>query len=236
MKKVSILLKLCYKFSKKYMPSYLLTMTKPILCGILAILFLFISTINIKFIILGFLSIPLMCYAFWKGFVITYDLIPCAHSFLKETPQPFQNCTVKNQEGQFAKYVGFCALFTVVLYLPLAIYIQKTIPFSVDLFLNTNQLLMYSSKINKAFLINSIFIAPFLNYCLCAYYYKKEKENYFKLFLNCYKYLDILGLIIAIILTLISTQGGLIYLILAIFLNPFVYSINTFWYSSRVKD
>ena len=116
------------------------------------------------------------------------------------------------------------------------IYIINTVPFSIDMIYDSQKLLMYSKPINNCFLVNTIVLAPFLNYVLCALYFKKDNENYFKLFFNCYKHLNLLGILIAILITLASYMGGVIYIILALFLNPFVYSINTFWYSARLKN
>jgi len=238
MKKILILLKLCYKFSKKYTADYLTSLAKPILFAILGILFLIIGTMNIKFIILAFLSIPFTCYAFWKGYLITYGLIFCADDFINKNSVKYSEYKIKaiRQEKEFAKYICFVAVLSLIFYVPSLFYLIKTIPFSIDLFLNPSNLLSYQNIIDNTFLINSIVLSPFLNYALCAYYFKKDNENYFNTILNCYKKLDIIGLTLAVIITLISYKGGIIYLILAILLNPFIYSINTFWYSSRVKS
>ncbi|MBQ8476296.1 hypothetical protein IJ531_04460 [bacterium] len=237
MQKVLILSKLCWKFSKKYFVSYISELSKPIMAAILGILLLAVVFIDTKFILCGFLSIPCFCYAFWKGYVITYGLIPCAYNFIKESAHPFKQFSLeaKMQETNLAKYVCFIAAVSMILYVPSLIYIIKTVPFSIEMVFNQEKLLAYSTEIDNAFLINTLFLAPFLNYGLCAFYFKKEHENYFKLFLNCYKNLDILGLIIALLITYIASKGSIIYLILALLVNLFVYSINTFWYLSRVE-
>ena len=237
MKKVSVLLKLCYKFSKRYMQGYLSEIAKPVLFGILGILMVLSATFNIKFIICGFLSIPVLCWAFWKGYVITYGLVSCAHTYIKDVPNSFKihSKEAKDGEKNFAKYVCFCALLTLICYLPCFFYIKNNIPFSLNIIMEPNSASEYLAAVNKPFIINTILLAPFLNYFLCTYYYRKDNENYFKLFLNCYKYLDILGIAIAVILTLFSFLGGVIYLIIAIFLNPFIYSINTFWYMAKMN-
>lgn len=237
MKKISVLLKLCYKFSKRYMQGYLSAIAKPVLFGILGVLLLSSCVFNVKFIICGFLSIPVFCWAFWRGYVITYGLIPCAHTYIKDTPSSFETHAkeAKKEEVNLAKYVCFSALLTVICYIPCLIYLKNSIPLSLSALTDPVVSSQYLKIANKAFIINTILLSPFLNYFLCAYYYRKEKENYFKLFLNCYKHIDIIGLIIAVILTLFSFMGGMVYVIVAIFLNPFVYSINTFWYMARVN-
>ncbi len=235
MKKNLILIKLCYKFSKKYMASYLASLSKPIIAGILGFLLLGLIKIDAKFILLSFCSIPLTCYAFWKGYLFTYGLIPCAHDFIKNNPLTFEEYkkTACSNEAKFAKYVCFMAVITILLFFPSIFYIVKSIPFSIEILTNGEQLLKYGSIADRAIFINTMLLAPFLNYFLCAFYYKKDDENYFNLLLNCYKKLNIFGLLISLIITLVSYKSGILYLICAIILNPFIYSINTFWYLSR---
>ena len=233
MKKISILLKLCYKFSKKYLSGYIFALSKPILFAIFGIMLVGTIFINPKFVICGFISIPFLCYAFWRGYVTTYGLIPCADNFLKETALPFENFAqqAKKQEKELAKYLCFIAIISILLYIPSVVYILKTVPFSIEMLFDYEKLLAYGPEIDNVFLINSLLLAPFSNFALCAFYYKKENENYFKLLINCYKNLDIYGIIIALIFTLIAAKGGIIYIILALLLNTFIYSTNTFWYS-----
>ena len=235
MEKNLILIKLCYKFSKKYMAGYLGSLAKPIAAAILGFLLLGLIKIDTKFVLLSLCSIPLCCYAFWKGYLYTYGLIPCAHDFIKHSSLSFEDYKKQacSNEAGFAKFVCFSAFLTLLLYIPAALYIIKTIPFSIDMLLDTNALMNYFKPVDNAILVNTILLAPFLNYFLCAFYYKKEDENYFSLFLNCYKKLNIIGVILCTIITLIGYKGGIIYLLVALILNPFIYSINTFWYLSR---
>ena len=233
MKKLSLLLKLCFKFSRKYLKQYLIALKRPFIAGIIGFFIFLFCMVNPFIAIFGLLSIPFLCYSFWKGYLITYALIPCADNFIRENSQPFNDFVVniKKQEGALAKFVCFIALLTIVFYLPSIIYIIKLLVSGDLMTVVTNS----SKEIDNAFFINTLFLFPFLNYALCAFYYKKDTENYFKLFLNCYKKLDILGIFIALIITLFSYKLLVIYLISAIFLNPLIYSINTFWYFSRPK-
>lgn len=230
-----ILLKLCYKFSQKYLAEYLKELIKPIIYSIIGIFVFFIlmtlSFLNPLIVLLALISIPILCWSCWKGYVITYALIPCADNFIKNTAIPLKNYIneVKKVEGQLAKFVCFVAAITLILYIPTFVYTIYSPKFNI--FMDIFDLISLFD--NKCFLISNIIMASFLNYYLCAFYYKKEKENYFQLFLNCYKKLDVIGITIALLFTLISVKGGILYLILALFLNPIIYSINTFWYSTK---
>ncbi len=240
MKKLLILLKLCFKFSKKYMMQYLSQLLKPIFIAVIGIAIFGISLLltyyfgSPIFSFVALLSIPCICYAFWRGYVITYALIPCAEGFVKENTKPLKQFITdyKIKEGALAKYVCFIALLTLVLYIPACVYTSKILP-SGDFMTTLSNIKEYLKPVNRAFLINSLILAPFLNYALCAFYYKKEKENYFQLFFNCYKKLNLLGLLLALIIILFSFKQIILYFILALFLNPLIYSINTFWYLSR---
>ena len=230
MKQLLILLKLSFKFTKRYILQYLLELKKPLIVAFIGFLLFLTCFIHPALALVALLSIPCFCYAFWKGYLITYALIPCADNFIKENPEPFKNFVnnIKLQEGNIAKFVCFIAFFTIVLYIPSFIYAAAKISFLPDL-------QQYLKLMDNAFLINTLILAPFLNYALCALYYKKDKENYFNLFLNCYKKLNVLGILIALVLTLFSYKFVVVYIILALFLNPFIYSINTLWYFSRPK-
>jgi len=234
MDKMSILLKLCYKFSTKYMKQYLLALKKPAIAAVLGvILFATCLTQDPIFVVVALLSIPCFCYAFWRGYVITYALIPCANDFIKDSPKPFETYVLKakNIEGELAWYLCFALFLTLILYIPSVAFILKTLSLS-DILSNP---VHFINTAMQPLIINTIILAPFLNFFLCVFNYKKEKENYFTLFLNCYKKLDILGIFIAVVITLIGFIGGTLYLLFALFLNPFIYSINTFWYLSRTE-
>ena len=240
MDKIKILLKLSYKFSQKYIGQYLKELAKPIVYG-LSGMFLFCMSTTFSFInptiaLFGLLSIPLLCYSIWKGYAITYGLIPCANNFIKNVSLPFENFSkqVKENEANLAKFVCFFAILTVICYLPGFLFIPQ-IPALGDLIYDIEGAAAILQKISNIVLIISLILSPFLNYALCSFYFKKEKENYFQLFLNCYKKLDLEGVLIAITITVFAIMFPVLYTILALFLNPFIYSINTFWYLSKIE-
>ena len=78
------ILKLTYDFSKKYLAQYLYAMTKPILIGFLGLILFSTIFINRTYVIVALLSIPCLCYAFWRGFVVTYILCDCVNSYQKD--------------------------------------------------------------------------------------------------------------------------------------------------------
>lgn len=233
MKQLFILLKLSLKFTKKYIFKYLLELIKPLVVAFVGVVLFSLCFINPILSFVSLLSVPCFCYAFWRGYVITYALIPCANSFIKNNSVVFKDCIfgIKKLEGRLALFVCFIAVFTIILYIPSFFYVFKLLPLN-DFGTAILSLQEFSKQIDNAFFINTLLLSPFLNFALCAFYYRKQ-ENYFNLFLNCYKKLNILGAFLALVITLFSYKCIVLYIILALFLNPFIYSINTFWYLSR---
>ena len=236
MKNILILFKLSFVFSKKYILQYIKNLILPIIVAILGIILLFTITIDTKFVFLSILSIPCFCFSFWKGYKITYELIPCAHNFIQNETRPL-NCYSlnKKQEKELMKYVCFIAIISILLYIPSVFYLINVFNFTNDIAYNSEQIINNAKLTDNVFLINTLILAPFLNYSLCAFYYKNDNENYFKLIFNCFKKLDIPGFLIAFLITLFSYKLLNIYILTALFINPFIYSINTFWYLSRLK-
>lgn len=230
------LIKMTYDFAKKYLAQYIFALTKPLLVGILGLVLFSLIFINQKFVLLALLSIPCLCYSFWRGFVVTYFLCDCANGFQKGSTDIFDLYVEKNknESKKLAGYVVFVAILTILLYIPSLIYISNNVSLN-----DLSNVAKVTKIVNMAFFVNTIVLAPFLNYALQAFYFKKNGENYFKLFLNCYSKLDLKGILIALIITIfmfkLAELTPVVYVILALLFNPFIYGINTFWYAKRVK-
>lgn len=227
MKKMNILLKLSLKFAMKYLKGYLYSLVKP-LCAFLGGVLVLVFCINIPQIaLLGLLSLPLFFFGFWRGFMVTYALNLASCTFTKQSSSldfaEYYNLSLKD-EKELAKWVTFCAITSIALYCPTILFV-----------LNSPNIIKSMPQVFIVFLINTLLLAPFLNYFTQAFFFRKKDENYFDLFLNCYKKLDSTGILIALIITIgmMLVSSTPFYAIIALFANIFIYSINTFWYSSR---
>ena len=245
MEKIDILLKLSTKFCKKYIREYINLLFKPVLIGIFGCLFIPLAAVHPALAILALIiSIPCTCYAFWRGFLITYALNIAALNYIKKVSDTsLENCykAALKTEKDFALYIGFFALICVIRYLLTVICFFTIVPISrLPYILNDIQGLLSSfAMIFFISIINTIFLIPILNYATQAYLFKQNGENYFQLLINCYKKLDSTGILVAILITvitfLISSFAPVIYLISFTIINAIVYSINTFWYYSRIS-
>ena len=243
MSKINKYLRLSKKFAKKYTKEYLLLMAKPILVGLVGFMFVQFALKNPFFIFFVFLiTFPCIFWAFWKGYVITYALNYAAYDFYDNendyTLLDFieQN---KNKEKNLALYLSFCAIVSIILFLPT---ILSSVSILGALFTNPAGIMTMLNKFVSTFvifLINSIILIPFINFMTQAYFFKKDHENFSDAFINCYKYLNKDGVIIAIAISIISSLPGLINPvlqgILMLLLNTYFYSINTFWFYDRVN-
>lgn len=244
MKKLKILFKLSFKFFKKYFSQYFVLMLKPIVVTIIGLLSIFLAFISpLLAIVALFISIPCVCYGFWRGFIITYSLNIAALNFIKNNSNTSLSDCYNNaleKEKDFAKYVCFYALINILGFLPVIIYFFHLIPLTEFPFILNDPIILKSKLIPIVclILVNTIILLPFLNYATQAFLFKKE-ENYIQLFLNCYKKLDMTGFLIALIINLIVFVLNYfflkIYLLTFMIINVFVYSINTFWYYSRIS-
>lgn len=224
MKELSLLLKLGCKFFQKYALEYLKLLFPIILLGMIVFVLLsFSMNGNVVCALLAlFVGFPCFCIAFWKGFLMTYALNFVALDFIKQTPQNslkeyYQQA--KKDSKKFACYISFCAILTILLYLPTVLFFTTQKAFNVELII--------------FYCLNSLLIMPFLNFFTQAYFFKKENENFLNLFLNCYKNLNLIGALLSFVFVALSIFSGVVYLVIALFLNVFCYSINTFWYYSR---
>lgn len=243
MSKINKYLRLSKKFSKKYIKEYLTLMLKPIIIGLVGFTFVQIALKNPFFIIFVFLiTFPCIFWAFWRGYVITYALNYAAYDFYDDendyTLLDFieQN---KDKEKNLALYLSFCAIVSIILFLPT---ILSSISILGALFTNPAGIMTMLNKFVSTFvifLINSIILIPFVNYMTQAYFFKKDYEKFSDVFINCYKYLNKDGIIIAFAITLTASLPGLLNPLLQgiimLLLNIYFYSINTFWFYDRIN-
>lgn len=226
-----------HKFALRYCTQYLKLLIKPCLFMVLGIIFLLLCFLNPVFAIFAlFITIPSLCYGFWKGYCITYLLNFAAFGFLKNSDMALESYlnSFKAREKDFIKYISFCAILSLAFYIPVFYLFFKNVS-KFDLS-NPVSVITNSFFAFILFSIISIALIPFSNYLTQAYFFKKENENYFSLFINCYKNLDWIGIIIAvanIVITLIISSLNTFILPLLIILNLYFYSINMFWYYSR---
>lgn len=224
-------------FSKKYMLQYFKLLLQPILFGILAFLLLKITTQNPSLILLAILSIPLVCYAFWKGYLITYTLNFAAITYENKTNKTLEELLkiTKQKEKELAKYLGFCAIVSIVAYLPTFIYVIANVTNFSSIF--SNPLVILNALV--VLILNSLVLLPFYNFFNQAFLFKKENEKFFDLVLNCYKKLDKTGIGLSFLFAFLGgIIGGLnpiIYVILALTLNLLTFSVNTIWYKNKIK-
>lgn len=237
MNNLSAYLNFGLKFFESYFVQYLTSLLIPLGFGVLGAMFLFLTMQNPAFIVLGLLSIPLVCYAFWRGYLVTYSLNYAALAKIRQENKPLENFLImtKEKEKELASYLGFCAIISIIGFLPGIIFIIKLLTG-----ISLHSIIYDMNAIIKVFMIliiNSIVLLPFFNFLNQAFFFKKENESYFSLVFNCYKKLDTKGLILCIIFGvtsgIISLLHPLVYLILALVLNVFAFSINTLWYSQR---
>lgn len=243
MNNIDSYLKLGFEFYKKYCVEYFRALLLPFACALIGIFFVILTTQNPAFAFLAIVvSIPSICFAFWKGYIATYAMNFIAYDFFKKNEVMDFKIYVENvNKKQLAKYLSFCAILTIICYLPSFIYISKFINlgsiFSNPLALIADPIALFS--VCGILLLNTLILIPFLNFYNQALYFRKENESYLNLFLNCYKYLNkdgfILSLIFLLIGTLISLLDPFIYAILALLLNIITFSVNTFWYSERCQ-
>ena len=240
---MEIIFKLGLKFTQKYFKDYILVILKPVFIGFLSLFVLAVSLFNPYLsIICALIMLPVFCYCFWKGYLITYALNYLAYNFIKNDKKDIisslDECIafVKKDEKSLISYLAFSALVLIILHIPFIYFLIKN--FNISLLSNPFSLLELISNSAKVFLLNQIIVFPFANYLTQAFFFRKEEESFFSLFLNCYRKLDSKGILIALLFTVLGVILGnyiLIYIFIVFPLNLFVYSINTFWYYSRIK-
>lgn len=241
---LSVIFNLSKKFVKIFFLTYFKALLKPALIGFIGtvagafVLFFGIGLLNSIVIILGGLILAsCLSYAVWKGCLATYALNYAAVDFLKSAYKKtsFQNYleTFKLKEKDFIMYLAFSALVLILLHFPF-FYIELKQASLTDLL--SLDIILKNKKILTVFILNTLLLAPFINFSWQAYFFKKDNENYFNLFLNCYRKLDLTGAVIAIFITffLYALSFNPVLSILMILLLPVIFSINMFWYYSRM--
>lgn len=247
--KIKSIIALSHAFAKKYILQYFNVMKKPMIVGIIGYIFFALIEIHPNFAIGALLvTIPAIFYSFWRGFVITYALNQASCEFLKGNEQALPLLEIitinKTKEKEFARYIGLVALICTLIFLAIVF----------TAFVN---IIVFLLEIIIFILIS----APLLNFLTQAYFFKKENENFLKLYKNCFN-IDKLGVIVILLIYFISTIVGLIPslfaslfnssnlfvtvslnilnfligLVLFLGLNLYIYSINTFYFKTRIKD
>ena len=240
MNNFSNLLNFGFEFLKKYYSEYFRLLLKPFACALLGVLIMILIQQNPNIALLGLLSIPLFCYAFWKGYLATFALNYATISFKNSQNEPLEELVLKINEKELAKFLGFSAIITIIGYLPSIIYAFKTVDI-MALVANPMTLLSNISALVSVFLallLNSLILIPFFNFFNQAFFFKKENESFMSLFLNCYKKLDkdgwALSIFFGFIGGVISVLHPLIYLVFALLLNLITFSANSLWFYERM--
>ena len=227
-------LKMSFKFMNTFAFDYIKYMIKYILIGLFGLIIVWFSQYNAVFaLFVIFVSIPAVCYAFWKGYVATYALNYSALDFLENKPiAPFENyikLAFKN-EAELAKFVGFVAIITLLGIIPSLFYIINAINIENLLTNPTGEFM--KPEFFKVLTINCVILAPLINFSLQSFFFR-QKENYFILIINCYK-TGIAGFVVSLIFIGITSMLEF-YALTFLFLNLFIYSFNLFLYYSKTK-
>ena len=232
------------EFTKAYIKSYLYMMIIPIiiaLIGVLAMLPL-IKTANPFFGLLAiFITIPALCFAFWRGYLIAYSLNYAAWDFSKNQEMliDLKSALAKTKEkgNKIALYTIFVSLVTLLLCLPVLIYFAFQIKFCIDYSILSRTALHKYTICTSLLLINLILLLPFTNYALQAFFFKKKDEKFLDLFVNCYKKLDFTGFLIGVFNLVVSCimviLPSYLYVIFMILFVLFSFPISTFWYYQK---
>ncbi len=237
MNNTSLFFKLSIKFFKRYFREYFSLYAKYLLIFIAS--FIFIPLVNISpFFALPvlFIAIPVSCWASWKIYVIAFALIPASYDFLKNgSRRSFKEIFETIETKKLLSFVSFYFLVSILLFTPL-IFVLIT-KFSQIIAKNYTEFLIQLIIISVVTFFVSI---PFFMLNLQAFYFKSEEENYFDVFKNCYKKLNLefvaILFVIAIFSIIINILPPLFSGIANIIAIPFFYSVLSFWYISRIQN
>lgn len=229
-------------FLKIYLKDYLKLLIKPIIIGIVGTLFLALCFLGpIGALIALFTSIPALCYAFWNGYLITYSLNYAVESYMRtENKVSLIDCydLAKKDSGKLAAFLGFALFFIFLVYLPVLIIIPMIFANSIEsdiaqFFLSYKFPYKYTLILNIPFLI----LIPFYNFLNQAFFYRKSKDGFVKLLKNCYTNMDKTGILLCVIFVLgtsvLFVLNAILYAIVALIANPFIYCANMLWYRLR---
>ena len=242
MNNLVILSKLSIKFALKYFEQYLRLILKPVLTGSVGIILVMLTAVNPLFALPALvIGLPVLCYSLWKGYLIVYSLNCAALDFIRGNgTKPLFECLfqTKQKEKELIKYLAFSALASIAGFLPTIVFAVKKISMMGNTFQISEFMSAFGGIVVIA-LINGLIMLPFLNFYNQAFFFKKDHENFIDLFLNCYKKLNLLGFIIALIITAISAALSALniylYAAMSILFNLISFSVNTFWYYSRTE-
>ena len=223
-------------FLQEYISQYLKLLSKPIIFGVVGACALGLCALGpIGGVISAFISIPCLCYAFWQGYLITYAINYAADSYVvkQENNIPLIDCYnfTKEKAKELAWFLLFSLIISAVVMIPSALYAINNLNLA-DIFANAKSVIYL--------VINSLILYPFYNFLNQAFFYKKDDESFIGLFLNCYKKLDLAGITLVILFsllpTIISGINSLLYVICVFPLNLIIYFANTIWYKSKTSN
>ena len=239
--KFDLVMNFAFKFAKEYWIEYFKAMLLPIGFGLVAALFVVLTLQNRNLFPLAILSIPMVCYVFWKGYVITYALNYASYFFYKKSQKgSFADCLglADEKKQELAKYVSFCACIFIVALFPSLIVVFKIVKnLAMSMAPGFSEIIAYIPILLGNMLFFMIFL-PFSNFLNQAFFFKKQDETYFDLFKNCYKKLNSTGIALAIAFSILGGIACNFHPVLSLFLslglNLITYSANTVWYVQRV--
>ena len=232
-------------FLKLYLKDYLKLLIKPILIGLVGMLLLALCLLGpIGAIIALFSSIPCTCYAFWRGYLITYSLNYAVESYMRtENKVSIIDCyeLTKKEGSKLAAFLGYSALVCLLVCLSAIILIPTSV--SVDFRADFMQMLKSPELSYKYFIVLFpcfLLLSPFYNFLNQAFFYRKSNEGFNNLLFNCYKNLDKAGMLLcaffAVGLNILGVVNVFIFAVVALILNPFIYCANMLWYKQKIGE
>ena len=228
MNNTSLFFKLAGKFFQRYLKEFLLEFAGPFFLFLLSMFLLGLGSkipIYLYLCIGVFVVIPVACYTVWKMTVLYYALVPASHEFLTNgATKKFKDIVRDINQKELIGFLGFC--FVIILILTILTgavfyaFIEKNIIFPVIFGI-------------IVILIN----IPIATYGFQALYFKKDNENYWNVFCNCFTRLNGQGVLIMLFVLIINTILScfiISQIIAGLFLPVYFSAICTFWYYSTI--
>ena len=167
--------------------------------------------------------------------MITYSLNFTVYDFVKENKNvSLKECyqEAKKQGKELALYLSFIALISLIFYLPLFFVLNA--PDVIEKYTSgvlQKEVAIVMTSCSFAYLFVT-------NYAFQAFYYKKENENIFITFLNLFKKLDRIGILIAFFVAFIYTIFSTFIILapLALLFNVYALGVNMLWYTGKKSE
>ena len=135
----------------------------------------------------------------------------------------------KTRAGAFAKFLFLSMIASIIVLVPSIVYILNS-GISTDFNVIAANCIVLT--------INALVLVPFFNFIPQAFFFKTEEEGFSEAFTKCYKIQDSKGIFLSVFFLIVGSVIGInlvVYVFLALILNLYAYSINTFWYYSRIQ-